>query len=489
MEKAGIPTVDMIYADQANFYQNIALMNGCPNIRWVVAPRIGTPSEMVATYYDKVIKALTDPLTAKEKETGIYSPPAPPRVLFEGTTDEAQNFLQQTILVENCRMCPIAKYTDGLPVIIPTEEKVAEMLTGTSHKPNEVLTNPLATATATAFSRQIAFARNYTSTVEKVAICAVMAGCQPQYLPACLAIACGGGNTTSCPGTSGRSPSVWLLSGPYAKEIGMNAGQNSMDVGNRANMTLGRVGALIDINFGQCITGIGRTDQGNLLHSICFPEDLEGLPPGWVSFAQECTYYDPNTKTNVKYTADQSVMGRIGGRYAVTGLLTYPGYFRTLNAGEGGIARKLGVEGVPGHYNWLPYVCTELMMANIEPTGTGFCMDKNLAELLYEAGFQSKTEIYKWLWDNYFVTIEQWYNTGRWEFSVAGPTGVESAIEPTSGLTYGELRKTAPDYKLHFYGANDYMRNFVVVSDSFADEGWWFFNSGRPTAQPIDPWR
>jgi len=106
MEKAGIPTVEMLYADQANFFKNIALINGCPNIRFVAVPRIGTPEEMVATYYDKIAKALTDPLTAKEKESGLYSPPAPARVMFEGTSDEAQDFLQQTILIETAVCAP-----------------------------------------------------------------------------------------------------------------------------------------------------------------------------------------------------------------------------------------------------------------------------------------------------------------------------------------------------------------------------------------------
>ncbi len=136
-EKAGIPTVALCFPDQQSFFQNVVLINGEPNVRMVATPRTGTGPERVATFLDACLKALTNPLTAKEKETGIYSPPAQPRIAFTGTLDDAQTFFQATTPVSNCRNCPINKWTDGLPIIIPTEQKVKEMLTGTSHKPDE----------------------------------------------------------------------------------------------------------------------------------------------------------------------------------------------------------------------------------------------------------------------------------------------------------------------------------------------------------------
>jgi hypothetical protein len=486
MEIAGIPVVIMIYPDQANFFKQICLNNGCPNVRFVDVPRIGEPEEMVATYYDKIAKALTDPLTAKEKEAGLYSPPAPPRVLFEGTIDEAQNFLQQTILIENCRNCPIAKYTDGLPVIIPTEEKVAEMLTGTSHSPSEVITRPTATSTTSAFTQQITYAQKYTSTVEKTAICAVMAGCKPQYMPACLAIAAAGGASTNCPGTSSMVTSLYVVSGPYAKEIGMNAGQESMDVGNQANMTLGRVGALMTVNFGGCIMGLVRTDSGNLVHSVCFAEDLDGLPPGWIGLNEESTYYDATAKANVNYTSKQSVIGKISmSQWFIMNAATYPGYFRTMNTGQMGIARMLGVAGTPGHYNWMEYILPKYIELHPAVGGVTFLLHNNMAELMYEAGFKSKDSIYKWMWDTYYITVEQHYNTGLWEF----PYDNGKAIEPTSGKSWNDLLATAPDYKLHALGGSNYKSNCVIMGDSFADEHYYLLPGGRPGVQPIDVWR
>jgi len=493
MEKAGIPTVEMLYADQANFFRNIALLTGCPNIRWVAVPRIGTPAEMVATYYDKIGKALTDPLTAKEKESGLYSPPAPARIMFEGTTDEAQDFLQQTMLIENCRQCPIAKYTDGLPVIIPTEEKVAAMLTGTSHKATEQIVRPFGSAANAAFGipesppgALVTYSTGqYSSTVEKVAVAAVMAGCKPQYMPAALAIAVLGGSSTNCPGTSSMVATWFVMSGPYCKEIGMNAGHESMDIGNMANMTLGRIGCLMTVNFGGCITGIVRSDSGNPVHSVCFPEDADGLPPGWLGLNEESTYYDSTAKATVNYKKTDSVIGKLGAQWFGMNWATYPGYFRTLNTGQMGIARMLGVEGKPGKYNWMEYVIPKFIQATYQVGNVTFLLHYNLATMMYDAGFKTKDSIYKWLYDNYTITVTQHYNTGLWEF----PYDNGRAIEATSGKTWNEILKTDPNYKLHPCGGSNYKNNCVIIGDSFADEHYYLLPSGRPGVTSIDYWK
>ena len=61
----------MAYADQFTFARNTAMINGNPNVRLIAVPRLGTGEERVSLMYDQVIKALTDPPTAKEKETGL----------------------------------------------------------------------------------------------------------------------------------------------------------------------------------------------------------------------------------------------------------------------------------------------------------------------------------------------------------------------------------------------------------------------------------
>jgi hypothetical protein len=432
----------------------------------------------VATFFDQAIKVLTDPLTAEEQESGLYQPAPPPRIVFEGTLEEAEEFFQATTLVENCRNCPIATWTDGLPIVVPTEQRVAEMLTGTSHEPSEQIHQAYESPAGyfgpgAPAGSVVLYADSYTSTVEKVAVTAVMAGCRPEYLPIALAIASSGGGDTNCPGTSSGPGLMFFVSGPIAKEIGMNAGQNSMDVGNYANMTLGRVGALMTVNFGGCITGLVRTDQGGPLHSVCFAEDLEGLPTGWRGYNEESTYIVDGERVN--YTEAESVLGKMGPRMMVTGV-HFPGSFRVYSLGIGGLARRIGVEGVDGPHNWLEALLPDVATMMGAPGSVTIVMQLNLAQWLYEYGFKDKADAYQWMYETYSITAERYYNYGGWEFPTAGGL----AIERTSGLQYKDL---PPDYPLQaFTGAT------FLVSASFADELYWIF-AGGPAAYPVDYWR
>ena len=168
-------------------------------------------------------------------------------------------------------------WTDGLPVIPPTEERVARMLEGTDLPPDRVVcTVPPELAECT---------------VEKVAINAVMAGCRPEYLPVVLAAveaAAGSGfNIHGVSATTYFTGPVLVVNGPVRKRIGMNSGINVLGQGNRANLTIGRALNLVVRNVGGARPG--GVDQatfgspGKL--SFCFPEDEEGSP--WDSLAVE----------------------------------------------------------------------------------------------------------------------------------------------------------------------------------------------------------
>jgi len=337
---------------------------------------------------------------------------------------------------------------------------------------------------------QIVYARSYTSTVEKVAICAVMAGCKPQYMPAVLAIAEMGGNMTNCPGTSSMVSTMYCSSGPYAKEIGMNAGQNATDVGNPANMTLGRVGALISVNFGQCTTGANRSDSGNPIHSVCFAEDSDGLPPGWEGLNEECTHLAKDAKDGsapVKYTKADSIIMKVGGQSLLVGYGDAPASYRQLVTGEGAFAWRiqdqLGVpRNTPGNYNPLMGIMDSVVMMNHKaPTSAGFLMHLDVALLLQRAGFKTKADVYKWLTDinNFWTTAYNYYMTGFWQHA----TDNGKAIEPTSKKSYLELALNNPDYKLKQFSSA-----IIIVADSFADDHV-YAGISRGGAYSIDAWR
>ena len=156
-------------------------------------------------------------------------------------------------------------WTDGLPVVPPTPERILRMLADTTKAPDEVVgTVPPDYAECT---------------VEKVAINSVLAGCKPEYMPVVLAaleaaldpdftlhgILCS---------TCFTAPLV-IVNGPIARRIGMNSGLNVLGQGNRANATIGRALNLIVRNVGGGRPGeIDRATFGApSKYTFCFAED------------------------------------------------------------------------------------------------------------------------------------------------------------------------------------------------------------------------
>jgi hypothetical protein len=161
-------------------------------------------------------------------------------------------------------------WSDGLPVVPPTEERVHAMLAGTSRAPDE--------AVATVPPDLV------ECTVEKVAINAVLAGCKPEYLPIVLTAveaACTDEfNMHGLLATTMSAGPVLIVNGPIAKRIGMNAGGNVFGQGNRANATIGRALQLVVRNVGGGRPGeVDRATFGNPGKvGFCFAEDEEGSP-------------------------------------------------------------------------------------------------------------------------------------------------------------------------------------------------------------------
>ena len=234
-----------------------------------------------------MLEALTRPLTDEEKKTGKWAPKQP-RILFEGTLQDAEEFYNQTEnQIPRLLGAPFSKYTDGLPVVVPTEERVEEMLKGTSHKPDEMITLQRdmrlvrRRSVRRGWGRRrrkkkgdvVSFMPMYrTATVEQVAVNAVMAGCKPEYFPVVLAIAESGGGTGDGRGGGG----AFIVSGPIYKEIGMNVTNFIFGPGNPVNKTIGRVGSLMWRNLGgyeetvSTITTLGSpvTNGGFILRRV-----------------------------------------------------------------------------------------------------------------------------------------------------------------------------------------------------------------------------
>lgn len=161
-------------------------------------------------------------------------------------------------------------WTDGLPVVPPTEARVLRMLSGTSRSPEEIVA--------------IAPPDLVELTVEKVAINAVMAGCLPEYLPwviaALEAVCTDEFNMHGVLATTMPVGPVIICNGPGTRSIGMNSGVNVFGQGNRANLTIGRAVQLAIRNVGGGRPGeIDRAAHGMPGKlSFCFAEDEAGSP-------------------------------------------------------------------------------------------------------------------------------------------------------------------------------------------------------------------
>jgi hypothetical protein len=172
-------------------------------------------------------------------------------------------------------------WSDGLPLVPPTPERVERMLAGTPRDPGEVVcTMPPDLVECT---------------VEKVAVNAVMAGCLPEYLPVVLAaVEASAGDRFNMHGlaaTTYFSGPVLVVNGPVRERIGMNWGYNALGPGNRANATIGRALNLVVRNVGGAVPGgVDRASLGSPGKlTFCFAED-EGSP--WESLAVERGFTD-----------------------------------------------------------------------------------------------------------------------------------------------------------------------------------------------------
>ncbi len=214
-------------------------------------------------------------------------------------------------------------WTDGLPVVPPSEDRVHEFLDAAGLVPDTVVGEIPA--------------RARTITAEKVAINAVMAGCRPEYAPVVVAaveaLCAPEHNVNGSAASTGGSAPLVIVSGPIAARIGMHGGVNLFGPGNRANATIGRALRLVLMNAGGATPGV--MDKSTIGHpgkySYCIAENDEARP--WPPFhtqrglsaeASAVTVYAgaaPIYADNHHSNSAEGVLRTIAGVMAATGRL------------------------------------------------------------------------------------------------------------------------------------------------------------------------
>jgi hypothetical protein len=168
------------------------------------------------------------------------------------------------------------EWSDGLPVVPPTEERLAAMLSATRRDPEDLvgLVPPLMAP----------------ATVRAIALHAVMAGCKPEYLPVVIgAMEClldERFNLVLLQATTSAGAPFILANGPYAREIGLSGGMGCFGPGFRANATIGRALRLMMMNLGGGIPGVTALSGfgGPWRYTYCVAENEDESP--WPSYAQ-----------------------------------------------------------------------------------------------------------------------------------------------------------------------------------------------------------
>jgi hypothetical protein len=186
-----------------------------------------------------IIAALTRPLTAEEKAPQIKVD-TPPKIVFKGGFRDVNNFFYKK------------GWTDGLPVVLPTEEAVAEMMKGTDLPADHVVAKMIP--------------RMGKATIRKIAVNAVMAGALPVHMPVLVAAVQALADPKTRFDTFEVSTGSWspffVINGPVRKDVHVNCSSGALSPGNMANSAIGRAVGLIVKNIGGARKGV--EDMGTI---------------------------------------------------------------------------------------------------------------------------------------------------------------------------------------------------------------------------------
>jgi hypothetical protein len=238
MERAGKPGVSICSEVLVPAKRALADLNGMPAARLVAVPATDYCTAkrdpvlmkgVVAAAIDDIIKALTDPLTEEEKRDFEMEYDYSNKIFTGANYSEANEKFQE--------YCAENHLSDGLAVTPPTPEAVEWMLSGTSYPRDKVI--------------GLMYPKKGMATVEKIAICAVMSGAKPEYLPVIIAMI----ETITAKNFNqfhivNEILPVFYISGPIIKELGINNKIGYLAPGHRINSSIGRTILMCMISIG-----------------------------------------------------------------------------------------------------------------------------------------------------------------------------------------------------------------------------------------------
>jgi len=433
LEESGLPSVAVHTDVFARLARVSALANGMPRARQAFVPQPvvdRTPAQLRGyiegidpvskrPFMQELIEGLTGDLSDEDLK-GVSFDRSTPRLLPADTEDN----LQQLFAANH--------WTDYLPIVLPTEARVAAMLKGTSHPPDKVVGR----------MRPARFREFWEFTIEKVAVNAVMAGARPEYFPVILAMAASGHTARSSSTTSFATISV--VNGPIRHEIGMDAGIGVLGPYNHANATIGRAFGLLSQNL-QGGSVPGESYMGSLgnwyAYTAAFPENEERSP------------WEPLHVQHGFKPSDSTVSVFFGGWYTQAGYgpreTWKEKFIRCLTATE---------------HNNPPLIVLDPIAAR------GFA----------EIGFYSKQKLIDWCAENARMPAREYWDN-QWIQTLVRPFAV-AGVEP-----YASRLKAAPDEVISIFQPEDIN---IVVAGGETQGAWKMFGGSlRNAVISVDAWR
>jgi hypothetical protein len=420
LERRGVPAPLIHFETLTPTAHHSITTVGAPVRVWPIGnpPRTDAATDAAI---NAVIADLTTPTSPDEMLTGISAPLPRPRVAVRGTLAEVLDHFHGE------------GWTDGLPIVPPTEANIAAMLSGTSQAPDDVVTESFRPE-----GRRV--------TVEMVAINAVMAGAKPSYLPVILASASVFGDLQfeSMTRSVNSFAFAQLVNGPIANEIGMTGGLGALGPGNQANATIGRVLNLLFRTVGGARTGVNTTPtQGSAVaYALAFAENEAATP--WDPF-----------HVSLGYGAEESTVSILLGGWAHNGNF---------------------------YYGTLEDVVTTLNSFEMPQTGAFVLMSEKRAHLMAEAG-ETKASIEGYLYEHATMCLKDFRASGFYPMC-------RSQIEgkgPTTAKVWPADYLTRPDDDIVPAYPPDSIKVVVVGSDVSSTMQAWKLQLHRTVS--VDAWR
>ncbi len=293
-ELAGVPTSSLVCEGFIGQAGTTSAGLGLPNLPLAPVPgHVGNQSEeeMKENVLGVTLDAVVANLLESPEAAPAFDEPSAREIVFEGSFEEVNRHFYE------------CEWTDGLPIVPPTVEKVEEFLALTDRDPDEVL--------------GVILADNRAVTIWSIAVNGVMAGCRPEYMPVLVALAEAMADPEYGVEHSGNTPgaeTLITLNGPIIKELGFNYEQGVLRDGFMPNSSVGRFWRLYLRNVaGFLLHKNDKATFGNTWRVVLAEnEDVLaeiGWPPTSAEFGFEA---GDNTVTIARYTGSDMMASVYG---------------------------------------------------------------------------------------------------------------------------------------------------------------------------------